>query len=260
MLRVGAALVATSSAGWALAIDAATYFVAGYFLTRLRLPAHERAERQATVLADFSAGWGYARSLGWVLPVASASLVFNALTSGAIGVLGPVIALGTIGAEGWGFARAAQTLGLFAFAFVLARTTMRRPLLACQYGFLTTAVPMLLLAVWAHTIPLAVAFFISGCGSAIINLAWSLTVQEKVPEAMLSRIMAIDGFFSFVAMPVGQLVVGPFTQIFSARAVELAAAALCALTFVVGSTRPAIRNLRLRGPTTPARDGTGLDA
>jgi MFS family permease len=249
---VAGVIVATSSAGWALAIDAATYFVAAVFLTLLRLPRHDRPERAATVLGDFAVGWGYARSLGWVLPVACCSLVFNALISGAIGVLGPVIANGTIGSDGWGFARAAQALGLFVFAFVLAKTTIRRPLLACQYGFLTMAVPMLVLGLWVKTPALAVAFFIAGCGSALLNLSWSLCVQEKVPEAMLSRIMAIDGFFSFVAMPIGQIVVGPFAQAFSPEAVQLGAAGLCGLTFVVGATRSSIRGLRLSGPAASA--------
>lgn len=243
-------LVAVSSPGWALAIDAVTYFVAAFFLTLLRLPANVRAETKSTVVADFRAGWGFARSLGWVLPVACCSLVFNALTSGALNVLGPVIAKATIGSAGWGYARAAQAFGVFAFAFVLARFTLRRPLLACQIGFVTTAVPMLILGVWMHTIPLAVAFFVSGCGSAIISLSWSLTVQEKVPEQMLSRINAIDGFFSFVAMPVGQLLAGPATLLFSARQVEVAAAALCILTCLAGVSRAPIRQLRLRAPTS----------
>lgn len=239
-------LVAVSNPGWALAVDSATFFVAAIFLSLLRLPAHRRPERRPTVLGDLASGWGYARHLGWVLPVACLSLVFNALISGTIGVLGPVIATDTVGSDGWGFARSAQALGVFSFAFVLGRFALRRPLIACQYGFLTTAVPMLALGLSTGTVPLVVAFFVAGCGSAVINLAWSMTVQEKVSEDMLSRIMAIDGFFSFVAIPVGQLAIGPFAHVFGNRAVELGAAGLCALTFLVGATRPSIRNLTLR--------------
>ena len=131
---------------------------------------------------------------------------------------------------------------------MLARITLRRPLIACQVGFVTMSVPMLVLGLWTHTIPLAAAFFLAGCGSAIINLAWGLTVQEKVPEQMLSRIMAIDGFFSFVAMPIGQIIVGPLTHLLNLRSIELGAAGLCLLTFLIGVTRPALRNLHLEGP------------
>lgn len=250
-------LVALSSPGWALAIDAATYLVAGIFLMFLRLPAHSRPERQSSVVADFRVGWQHARALGWVLPVALCSLAYNAISSGAINVLGPVIATETVGADGWGFARAAQAAGIFAFAFVLAKITLHRPLIACQYGFLATAAPMVVLAVWPHTLPLTGAFLIAGCGLAVINLAWSLTVQEKVPEAMLSRIMAIDGFFSFVAMPIGQLLAGPFAHRFGVQEVELGAAALVVVTFLVALAQPSLRALTLRGsPTTDAHADT----
>ncbi len=82
---------------------------------------------------------------------------------------------------------------------------------------MTSALPMVALALLASTMPVALAMLVSGCGSALINLAWNLTVQEKVPEQMLSRIMSIDGFFSFVAMPLGKVAVGPATTAFGAR-------------------------------------------
>ncbi|MCU1623754.1 MAG: Major facilitator transporter [Frankiales bacterium] len=252
-------LVATSGPGWALAIDAGTYLWAAYFLTLLRLPPRDRLGEKTSVLADFRAGWSYAYSLGWVIPVACCSLAFNALTAGSLDVLGPVIAKGTVGSSGLGYARAAEALGLFMFAFLLARVTIRRPLLAAQFGFVTTAVPMVVLALWTHTVPLAAAFFMAGCGSAVINLAWGLTVQEKVPERMLSRIMAIDGFFSFVAMPIGQIIVGPLTHYLGVRSVELGAAGLCLLTFLVGATRGPIRGLHLYGPGGQGRTGDRED-
>ncbi|RNI23066.1 MFS transporter [Flexivirga caeni] len=254
---VAGILVAASSPGWALAIDAGTYVAAAFFLTLLKLPGRRVATTTPHILADFRQGWSFSRALGWVIPVACCSLVFNALISGALNVLGPVIAKGTVGSTGWGYARAAQAVGLFVFAFVLARITLRRPLLACQVGFVTTAVPMFVLAVWAHTIPLSVAFFVSGCGSAVINLAWSMTVQEKVPEHMLSRVNAIDGFFSFVAMPVGQLLVGPAAHFLTPRQVELGAAALCVLTFLVGITRAPLRHLRLGEQAADAVQSSG---
>ena len=141
---------------------------------------------------------------------------------------------------------------MFLFAFVLRRLVIRRPLVACQVGSLAQAVPMLALGVVASTVPLSVAMLVAGCGSAVINLAWNLTVQEKVPEHMLSRIMAIDGFFSFVAMPIGQLLAGPFAHRFGVQEVELGAAALVVVTFVVALAQPSLRALTLRG--SPATD------
>jgi MFS family permease len=247
---IAGALVAVSNPGWGLAIDAATYLVAAYFLTRLDIPLGARPDRHDSVIGDFRAGWALARELGWVLPVAACSLVYNALTSGGLNVLGPAIANDTIGSTGWGIGRAAEALGLFLFSFVLVRFTIRRPMIVIQVGFLTTALPMLALGLMVSTASIAVAFFVVGCGMAALHLSWSLAVQEKVPEAMLSRIMAIDGFFSFVAMPLGQLAIGPLEQAISPGRAEVACAVVVVLTFVLGATNRSLRSLRLEGEPT----------
>jgi MFS family permease len=242
---VAGALVAVINPGWGLAVDAATYFVAAYFLSLLRLPMGERLERQESIIGDFRTGWTFARQLGWVLPVACCSLVYNALTSGGINILGPAISNDTIGSTGWGVGRAAEALGLFLFSFVLVRLAIRRPLIVIQVGFLTTALPMLVLALAVHTPVLVAAFFVVGCGMGALHLSWSLTVQEKVPEEMLSRIMAIDGFFSFVAMPIGQLAVGPVESAIGSRSTEIACAALVMITFLAAIASKPLRELRL---------------
>lgn len=248
-------LVATVGPGWAIAVDAGTYLAAAGLLGLMRLPRGARPDRRESVLGDLRAGWSFVRALGWVLPVATCSLIFNAAISGALGVLGPTIAEDTIGSSGWGIARAAQAAGIFLFAFVLARMTLRRPLRACVVGFTFSAAPMLVLGTWVDTVLLAGAFLVAGAGLATVNLAWSLTVQEKVPEDMLSRVMSVDGFFSFVAMPVGQLVVGPLALAFGLGGVEVGAAVLCVLVGVVGATRPAIAGVRLEH-AEPEPEGT----
>lgn len=243
-------LVAVANPGWGLAVDAATYFAAAYFLSLLRLPIGARPERRESVIGDFKAGWTLARRLGWVLPVAFCSLVYNALTSGGLNVLGPAISNNTIGSAGWGTAIACEALGLFLFSFVLTQVTIGRPLLVIQVGFLTSAAPMVVLGLLVRTPLLAAAYFTVGCGMAALHLAWSLTVQEKVPEAMLSRIMAIDGFFSFVAMPIGQLAVGPVAHSIGQSHTELVCAGLVGVTFIVSMTSRPLRNLRLQTPPT----------
>ena len=244
-------LAAAGDPGWALAADAATYFIAALFLSLLQIPARITDAVRQPMLAEVRTGWRYARQLGWVIPVACCSLIYNALASGGINVLGPVISVGTVGSQGWGFARAAGAIGLFGFAFALARITIRRPLLACQYGFLASTAPLLVLGLSVHEIALVAAFLIAGCGNALIDLSWGLTVQEKVPEHMLSRIMAIDGFFSFVAIPLGELLAGPLASRFGAREITIGAAVLAVVTCAVSVSLPVLRNLTLRGTQAP---------
>jgi MFS family permease len=72
-------------------------------------------------------------------------------------------------------------------------------------------------------------------------------LPEKVPEEMLSRIMAIDGFFSFVATPIGQVAVGPLAVAFGVGGVELGCFALALLVGAVAATRRTITDVRLTG-------------
>ncbi|WP_193611495.1 MFS transporter [Nocardioides lijunqiniae] len=243
-------LVATVGPGWALAADAATYLVAAGLLALVRLPPGDRSNASSTVIGDFLAGWAFARQLGWVIPAASAALVFNALVSGAIGVLGPTIAADTIGSQGWGVAQSGQAVGVFVAAFFLAKVTLRVPLRAIMIAFAVWCVPMLVLGTHVSVWLLTGAFVVAGAALSLLDLAWNLTVQEKVPEEMLSRIMAIDGFFSFVATPIGQLVVGPLALAFGAGRVELGCFALAVAVAAFAATRRRITDVRLAPPVT----------
>lgn len=245
---ISGVLVATAGAGWALAFDAATYFVAAALLSLVRLPPGDRSNARPSVIGDFAQGWAFARKLGWVIPASCAALVFNALVAGAIGVLGPTIADDTIGAEGWGLARSSQAVGIFVAAFFLAKVTIRVPLRAIMIAFALWCLPMVVLGTHVNVWALSATFVIAGAALSLLDLAWNLTVQEKVPEEMLSRIMAIDGFFSFVAMPIGQLAVGPLALAYGASAVQLGAFALAVLVAAFAATRRTITDVRLTGP------------
>ncbi|MGF9760452.1 MFS transporter [Microvirga sp. 0TCS3.31] len=248
---VSGVLVATVGPGWALAVDATTYFVAAALLLLVRLPAGDRSQAKASVIGDFVAGWAFARQLGWVIPAASAALVFNALVSGAINVLGPVIADDTIGSEGWGLARSGQAVGVFVAAFFLAKVTVTAPMKVIMIAFVGWCVPMLVLGTHVTVWALSASFVLAGAALSVLDLSWNLLVQEKVPEAMLSRIMAIDGFFSFVATPIGLVAIGPLAAAFGAGPVELACFATAVLVAAFALTRRTITDVRLTGAPPP---------
>ena len=244
-------LVATAGPGWALAIDASSYLVAASLLVLVRLPPGDRSQAKESVIGDFVAGWSFARQLGWVIPGATCALVFNALNSGAINVLGPVIANDTIGSQGWGLAGSAQAVGVFVAAFFLAKASLARPMKAIMVAFVLWCVPMLVLGIHVDIWLLAAAFFIGGAALSLLDLSWNLLVQEKVPEAMLSRIMAIDGFFSFVALPIGQVAVGPLAHAFGPSRVEIAFFLVAVLVACFALTRRVLTDLRLTGAPPP---------
>ena len=167
-------------------------------------------------------------------------------------MLGPTIAEDTIGSEGWGLAQSAQAVGVFLTALGLSRVVIRRPMVVIMVAFAAMGLPMLVLGTSVDLLLLSIAFAGTGAALSVLDLAWNMTVQEKVPEEMLSRIQSIDGFFSFVGMPVGQLLVGPLALALGTRSVELACAGLCVVVAVVALSRPVIAGVRLESPSAAA--------
>lgn len=246
-------IVATVGPGVALAVDASTYLVAAGLLALVKLPPGDRTGARPSVLGDFKDGWAFARELGWVIPAASCALVFNALVSAGVGVLGPVIAKDTIGSEGWGVATACQALGAFGVGFVLTHVTIKVPLRTIMITFALWCLPTLVLGTYVDLWLLCGAFLVAGAALGVLDLSWNLVVQEKVPEHMLSRIMAIDGFFSFVATPLGQLAVGPIAVAFGIGEVEIGCFVLALAVAAFAATRPRLNAVRLGEPQASLR-------
>lgn len=69
---------------------------------------------------------------------------------------------------------------------------------------------------------------------------------------MLSRIMAIDGFFSFVANPIGQLAAGPIAVAFGIGRVLVGCFLVALAVAVFAATRPRLTAVRLDGPRAEA--------
>jgi MFS family permease len=61
--------------------------------------------------------------------------------------------------------------------------------------------------------------FIAGAGVEVFNMGWNLAMQENIDDDMLSRAYSYDALGSFVAIPIGQLVVGPLGETFGFEAV-----------------------------------------
>jgi len=84
-------------------------------------------------------------------------------------------------------------------------------------GVTLMGVPILVFGAVPHVVPLLCVALLAGAGSEVFNLGWTVTMQEHVPERMLSRAFSYDALGSFVAMPVGQLVAGPLAAAYGYR-------------------------------------------
>jgi MFS family permease len=251
---VSALLVVTVGPGWALMVDALTWFAAAALLLGVKIPARDpKPDSDPGVIADLREGWVFFRTTSWLWIVVLAFGVLNAIQSGALFTLGPAVAKETIGEQGWGLVLSAEAIGLLAMTLVMLRVPLRRPLLFGMLGIATLGLPMILLGEHAELGVLMLVFFIAGAGTEVFSMGWTLAMQEHIDEEMQSRAWSYDSLGSFVAMPIGQLVYGPLGAAFGYRDVLVfSGVAYIGISLLTLLSR-SVRDLQRRQEVEPVR-------
>ncbi|CAH0311987.1 MFS transporter [Microbacterium sp. Bi128] len=225
----GAGVIALIGPGWGLAIDAAAFAVAALLYARLRLPAVPAAAAAAertSVLSDLREGWREFSSRRWIWIVVLQFAVLNAAFTGATVVLGPLVADESLGRGAWGLVVAAQTAG-FALGAVLAlRWRPRRALGIGVAGMAVAALPVAALAAAPALAVLVGAFALGGLAMEVFAIAWDQSLQSHVPREALSRVYSYDMVGSFIAVPLGEIAVGPLAHAVGTTPVLLGCAAV----------------------------------
>jgi len=246
----GGLLVAVVGPGWGLAADAATFAAGAVAFAGIRVePAGAPARRPSrrSTLADLREGWAEFASRTWVWVVVLGFLFINAAFAGAVQVLGPVVADGTIGRRLWGLVLAAQTAGMVAGAVVALRVRARRLLplgVACMLGLL----PLLVALAEAPRFAVLVsAALVSGLAMEQFGVAWETSVQQHVPAATLARVYSYDALGSYLAIPLGQVAVAPVALAIGPGPTLLAAAGIVLLATLGMLASRSVRRL----PATP---------
>jgi hypothetical protein len=239
---VSGALVAGVGAGWALAIDAATFAVSAYFLAQLQLPQHVKLAAQS-FLADLRDGWREFASRTWVWVIVLAASFGNMMTSVFV-VLGALVAKESLGGAGaWATILAALGVGSLVGGFVSLRVRMRHPLFfgSSLLGFL--ALPTALLALRAPVLVIAAGALLAGGGNMIFNALWETALQQHVPAAALSRVSAYDWFGSLAFQPIGLVIAGPAALAFGvSTTLWIATVGILAMALLAVAT-PSVRHL-----------------
>jgi MFS family permease len=236
-------IIVTSNAGWAFAVDAATFLISAFFVGRL--PVITVARTATQLRTEFLAGWREFRSRRWLL----IDGVFSALASFAVLApfltLGPVVAERSLGgAPAWAAIIAAFGAGSVVGGVGLLRFSPARPLVAAVAPLLLLVLPTLLLAIPAQTVLIALAAFAGGSGLAFFNTLFETTVQMVVPRELLSRVASIDWMMSASLMPLGSALAGPVSESIGTRGVFVFSAAWILLSTGFVLSRAEIRGFR----------------
>ncbi|MDQ3866390.1 MAG: MFS transporter [Actinomycetota bacterium] len=252
-------LVATVGAGWALAVDAATFGVSAAFLAAVKLPSHDALPRQS-FLRDLRDGWDEFRGRTWlwsgVVAAGLGNMVWTAFT-----VLGAVVSKQSLGGAGaWALILSSLSAGAFVGGLVALRVHPRRPFVAAFATYLLLPIPCVLLALELSPFVIAAGALAAGGGLIFGNTVWETTLQEQIPAAALSRVTAYDWLGSLALQPLGFALVGWVSgTVGVAPTLWFAAAALVATSATVLAV-PSVRALERRGPADVAPDNRAAGA
>jgi MFS family permease len=240
---VGGVLVAAVGPGWGIAVDASMFALSGVFFSRIRVAdVHAKGDDEPSTWQELREGWSEFTQRRWVWVVVLQFMVVNASLTGGIAVLGPAVADDTFGRRAWGLVLAVQTLGMVVGGLIALRWQPRH---ALRYGVALTAltaVPLLVLAHAPSALVLAVTMLADGIAIEQFGVAWDVSLQQNVPADRLARVYSYDAVGSFVAIPVGEMLVGPIAGQVGVEATLTGAAVL-----VVVATAAALASGSVRG-------------
>ena len=245
-MSAGGVLVGLVGPGWAIGVDSLLFAAAGTVFLFLRVPS-TAAPGGGSVLRDLLDGWSEFVARPWVWIIVLQFMVVNAGWSATTGVLGPGIADETFGRTTWGLVMAANSVGLLVGGVLAARWQPRRALFFGTSLVVFQTLPFFVLADPSPAVPLLFAtMFLGGVAVEQFSVAWEVSVQENIPPERLSRVYSYDALGSFLAMPVGQIAIGPVAEAVGPERSVLIVAGLTIAATLAAITAPAVRSLRRR--------------
>jgi hypothetical protein len=256
MLRVvgpalGGLIVVVANPGWALAVDAATFFITAALQVQLRIAAAERPPR-TRIMHELREGWSEFASRTWLWTMVASFGLFQLTLFPALLVLGPVVANAHLGGAGpWGAILAFQGAGSIFGGLIALRLHARRPLVAATLLCVPIAFVLALLAAAAPVPLLCIAGFIASIGLTCGDIIWFTTFQLEVPDHLISRLSSFDWFGSVALNPLGFALVGPLANLLGVATTLYLAAALNLVISLAVAASPAVRRLERRPAAEP---------
>jgi MFS family permease len=246
------ALVLGLGAGWAFALDAATFLLSAALLTRVRPRRRALSERnvaqslkQGGVWAELREGFAEVRSRSWVWATLAAFCV--ALFTGLAPwfVLGPLVARVQYGHIGiYGLVSAAVGVGTIAGSLLGIAWRPRFPMRAAMLAILLWPAAAVLYAVGLTLWLVVPAAVIGGAGIALFDVWWTTALAERIPPDKLSRVSSYDWMVSLALLPLGYVLAGPLADALGPVEVLLGGSALAVLALAFGLLPRETRMLR----------------
>jgi MFS family permease len=227
---LGGVLVAAFGAGEAVLIDAGTFVVSAALLARMRVPRPERVEEPEPTLRAIAAGWREVRRQTWLARFLIVFVVYHAIVLPSVLVLGPILAEDKLdGARSWGIIQGGFAVGALCGGLLALRWKPARAPLAIAVAIVVASLQPLIIALGGETLLIATLIAASGAAIVFAIAVWDTTLQQRVPERLLSRVSSFDFFASVGSLPIGMALVGPVAVALGTQATMIGATVLGAL-------------------------------
>ena len=237
------ALVLTAGAGWAFAVDSATFLVSAACLTQVRPRRRELASSPAEPPADAAApsvwaemreGYREVRSRAWIWATLLAFSVINLAGLAPLFVLGPIVARERYGHTAvYGVVVAILGVGTIAGSLAGVNWRPRHPMRMAVLMIMLWPPSMVLFGAGVTLWLVLPAVALAGLGVALFDVWWLTALAERVPPDKLSRVTSYDWVVSNGLLPIGLILAGPLASVLGAVAVLIACSALAGVAITV---------------------------
>lgn len=246
---LGGVLVASVGSGFAIAVDAVSFLVAGLLVFSIRHASTPHTSGES-MFGDLAHGWRVFVSFRWVVVVVLAFSIIVMALYGAEQVLGPVLAIEHYGgAKGWAVVLGFQSVGLLLGAIVASRIRIKRPMV---FGMLLTLALPAWLVTLAFAAPLAIVAlgsFAWGVAIELFQVLWFTALQTNIPREALSRVGSYDAMGSLMFGPIGLAVAGPLVVLVGLQSAFLVFAAVALMAILASLFFRSVRSLESSPPT-----------
>ncbi len=248
---LAAGLIAATSSGVALAVDAVTFFISAAFLMKVPKAAKTIAIG-TSIWEELRTGWNEVKSRSWVVAYIGAACIYQATSLPALMVLGPLLAVSKLGgASAWATVLTAEAIGALMAGVVLTRwhpefpmkQAMRLLILGSPL-FFVMALPNVRLS-W-----LILPAFLSGVAIPMADTLWLAALAENIPDSAQARVSSYDWLGSLAFAPIGYALIGHLGDRFSSTSIF---AGVGAIDVAVSCLLLAVPGVRLLRRTEPER-------
>lgn len=213
----GGIIVAAIGSGWAIVLDALTFFIAGILVIQLRTFGKRREvnESSPTVIQDLRAGWVEFSSRSWVVAVVLGYAVIAMLMESIFTVVGPAHAKAHLGGpKPWSWILASMTVGMLIAVAVTLKVKPKRPIFVGIAAQVFVGLWWVMLG-YTNLIPVLMLGAV-GAGFAMdfFMVLWMTALQTHIPKESLSRVSSYDAFGSLILAPLGIVIAGPLVTEF----------------------------------------------